>query len=414
MAAARAARAASRSGLQGVFCPACGGSGLARLYEQRSIPVQSTLLVGSQEEALAFPRGDLELVWCSGCGLAFNACFDPAQVAYGIGYEDAQAGSQTFQRFATDLARGWIERYRLAGRHLVEVGCGKGDFLRLICAEGGCSGTGFDPAFVPGRAAEAPGLTFRAEAFSDAHVPIEADFLICRHTLEHVGDVEAFLRLMRRACGRQRRIRLAFEVPDLRRILVEGAFWDFYYEHASYFTLGSLARAFVRTGFEVLDIRRVYGDQYLVLEAAPTAGRADLPPQADDLAETAALVDDFRSGVLARIDVWRARIAQLRAEGRRIALWGSGSKAVGFLTAVGDDGIVACVVDINPRRQGRYMPGCGMPIVAPADLPAHRPDIVIVMNRQYRDEIAADLAAMRLAPEICTVDAAPRPHGRYR
>ncbi len=398
------------SRLRGAFCPACGGNGLARLYEESSIPVQSTLLVGSREEALAFPRGDLELLWCSSCGLVFNARFDPSRVAYGVGYEDAQGGSPTFLRFATDLARGWIDRYGLAGRHLVEVGCGKGEFLRLICAEGGCSGTGFDPAFVPGRATEEPGLTFYAEAFSEAHVPIEADFLICRHTLEHVGDVETFLRLMRRACGVHPRIRLGFEVPDLRRILVEGAFWDFYYEHASYFTIGSLARAFVRAGFEVLDIRRVYGDQYLVLEAAPTAGRADLPPQADDLAETAVLVDNFRSGGLARIDAWRARIAQWCAEGRRIALWGSGSKAVGFLTAVGDHGIVSCVVDINPRRQGRYMPGCAMPIVAPADLPAHRPDIVIVMNPLYRDEITAELDAMRLAPEICSADAPPARH----
>ena len=394
-------------------CPACGAGGAAGLYALDAVPVQSTLLVASRAEALAFPQGALDLRWCEGCGLAFNAAFDPARVAYGAGYEDAQGASPTFVRFATALARGWIERHGLAGGHLVEIGCGKGEFLRLMAGIGGCSGLGLDPAFVPGREPDPPGVGFRAERFSEAHVPLDADFVICRHTLEHVGDVAGFLGLLRRACGPE--VRLGFEVPDARRILAEGAFWDVYYEHASYFTAGALARAFAFAGFDVLDVRREYGEQYLILEAAPAAGQgpsgrpAPLPPAADDLAETAALVAGFREEARARIAGWRAAFAAWAGQGRRVALWGSGSKAVGFLTTVGDPGIVACVVDINPARQGRFMPGCAMPIVAPAQLAAHRPDIVLVMNPLYRDEIAAEIRAMRLAPEILTLDAAPEP-----
>ena len=391
-------------------CPGCGERGAAALYALEGIPAQSTLLVRSRAEALAFPQGALELRWCPACGLAFNAAFDPARVAYDAGYEDAQGSSPTFVRFATGLARGWIERYRLQGRHLVEIGCGKGEFLRLMVAEAGCTGLGLDPAFVPGREPDPPGVAFRAESFSEAHVPLDADFVICRHTLEHVGDVAGFLKLLRRACGARREIRLGFEVPDLGRILAEGAFWDVYYEHSSYFTAGALGRAFESAGFDVLDVRREYGDQYLVLEAAPAAeGQGRLPPAADDLAATAALVEGFRARARAAIAGWRAAFAAWAAEGRRVALWGSGSKAVGFLTTIGDPGIVAAVVDINPVRQGRFMPGCAMPIVAPADLPAHRPDIVLVMNPLYRDEIAAEIDAMRLAPEIMTVEAAPEP-----
>lgn len=388
-------------------CPACGGADrLEPLYGLHGIPVQSTLLVPDRTAALAFPTGDLDLVWCAACGFAFNARFDPGLVDYGSGYEDAQGASPTFTAFATDLARGWIDRYDLAERHLVEIGCGKGDFLRLICAEGGCTGTGFDPAYVPDRAEALPGVDFRAENFTDRHVPLEADFLICRHTLEHIGDIEGFLRLMRRACGDSKSIRLGFEVPDLRRILAEGAFWDIYYEHAAYFTAGSLARAFARAGFEVLDVRRVYGEQYLILEAAPGSGRP-LPPLAEDLEETAELVARFRDTGIARIAAWRARFAEWRNAGRKVALWGSGSKAVGFLTTIGDPGPVIAVADINPARQGRYMPGCPMPIVAPGFLAEERPDIVIVMNPIYRDEIAAQLASMGMGPTILTAEGDP-------
>lgn len=400
-------------GRAGDTCPACGrDSDLRPLYDLAAIPVQSTLLLPDRETAEGFPTGDMALCWCPGCGLAFNARFDPARVDYGNGYEDAQGASPTFTAFATDLARGWIDSYGLRGGHLVEIGCGKGDFLRLICATGGCTGTGYDPAWAPGRGADTPGVAFRAENFTDAHVPVEADFLICRHTLEHIGDVAGFLALMRRACGDSSRLRLGFEVPDLRRILAEGAFWDIYYEHASYFTAGSLARAFRLAGFDVLDLRRAYGDQYLIIEAAPATGApAPLPALADDLEDTAALVAGFRDSARAAIDGWRQCFAAWHNAGRRVALWGSGSKAVGFLTTIGDPGIVSCVVDINPARQGCYMPGCAAPIVAPETLAEDStgivPDTVIVMNAIYRDEIAAQLSSMGLAPEILTSDAAP-------
>lgn len=390
-------------------CPACGtATGLTSLYTLRDIPVQSTLLVPDRAAALGFPSGSMDLTWCPSCGLAFNALFDRDRVDYGRGYEDAQGGSPTFTAFATDLARRWIDRYDLVGRHLVEIGCGKGDFLRLICAEGGCTGTGFDPAFVPGRAEDRPGVTFRDAEFTEADAPVAADFLICRHTLEHVGDVAGFLGLMRRACGANRAMRLGFEVPDFRRILAEGAFWDIYYEHAAYFTAGALARAFGRAGFEVLDVSRVYGDQYLVIEAQPGPGRGAELPLAADLEETAALVDRFRDAGLARIASWRAGFADWKARGLKVALWGSGSKAVGFLTTIGDPGIVSAVVDINPAREGRYMPGCAMPIVAPGALVADPPDIVIVMNPVYRAEIAESLRAMSLAPLVLTAEDDPQ------
>ena len=409
--------------------PACPGCGTGRdpvfLYGLRDIPVQSALLLPDRAAALGFPRGDLDLLWCPECGLAYNGRFDPARVAYGAGYEDSQGASPTFTAFATELARGWIDRHGLAGGHIVEIGCGKGDFLRLICAEGGCTGAGYDPAYVPGRAAEPAGVTFRAESFTEAHGPVAADFLVCRHTLEHVGDVAGFLRMLRRACGAGRGIRLGVEVPDLRRILAEGAFWDVYYEHASYFTAGALARAVRAAGFEVLDLRRVYGGQYLVIdarpaedgaaqEAAPPLPAAPLPALADDLEETAALVARFRDTGLARLAGWRDAFAEWERRGLRVALWGSGSKAVGFLTGIGVPGPVAAVADINPARHGAFMPGCPVPIAAPAELAEIAPDVVIAMNAIYRDEIAADLAGLGLAPVLLTADGGPpaeRPPG---
>ncbi len=393
----------------GSCCPACSNrAGIVSLYTLSGIPVQSTLLLDSETEALEFPTGDLELMWCPSCGFAFNSRFEPALVSYGKGYEDSQGASPAFTSFARELARGWIDRYGLKGKRLLEIGCGKGEFLQLMCEEGSCSGVGYDPAYVPGRTAVPEQVTFIARDFDADALPVETDFILCRHTLEHIGDVTAFLRLVRQACGDDQTIRLGFELPDFGRILHELAFWDIYYEHCSYFTAGSLARAFTKNGFDVLDVRLVFGDQYLIIEAKPTdgEGKAD-PVLADDLAPTARGVDRFKREGLDRIDEWRRAVMALEAAGMRIALWGSGSKAVGFLTTIGNMSPVHCVVDINPARAGRFMPGCPMPIIAPGELPSYRPDVVIVMNPVYRDEIAADIASMDLRPQLCTTEEPP-------
>ncbi|MDW8371412.1 MAG: hypothetical protein RMK81_14150, partial [Geminicoccaceae bacterium] len=186
---------------------------------------------------------------------------------------------------------------------------------------------------------------------------------------------------------------------DLRRILIEQAFWDLYYEHASYFTAGSLARLFRRTAFDVHALWRCYDDQYLVLEARPApAPTAPSLPLEDDLAETRALVTSFRTGIEAKLDGLRARLEGWRAEGRRIVIWGSGSKAVSFLTVLGLGSEVAAVVDVNPHKRGRWLAGTGHRIAGPDDLSTLRPDVVLVMNPIYLEEIRRDLATRGLAP----------------
>jgi hypothetical protein len=90
------------------------------------------------------------------------------------------------------------------------------------------------------------------------------------------------------------------------------------------------------------------------------------------------------------------------AHGPRIAIWGSGSKCVGFLQVLGAPTTkeIGCVVDINPHRHGKYMPGLHQPIVAPEELVNYQPDLVIVMNPIYIEEITKDLNAMGLHPKV--------------
>ncbi|MBY0423459.1 MAG: hypothetical protein K2Q06_14220, partial [Parvularculaceae bacterium] len=173
-----------------------------------------------------------------------------------------------------------------------------------------------------------------------------------------------------------------------------------------YFAPGSLARLFRRAGFDVVDIAVEYGDQYLTIEARPLApGAAPSPPLAieESVAAFATIVDSFSSGIDATLRGWRDRLDAARRDGKKVVLWGSGSKAVAFLTTLGLDDHVAWVTDINPHRHGCFMPKTGQEIVPPKALTTLGPDIVVVMNAVYVDEIRNDLAAMGLSPEILSL-----------
>ena len=108
----------------------------------------------------------------------------------------------------------------------------------------------------------------------------------------------------------------------------------------------------------------------------------------------------FVAAMPARIDHWSQVVAERSGAGKKIVLWGSGSKAVSFLTTLGIETQIQHVVDINPHRQGMYMPGKGQLIVGPEFLESDLPDTVIIMNPIYRSEISAKLATMELYPEI--------------
>ena len=195
-----------------------------------------------------------------------------------------------------------------------------------------------------------------------------------------------------------------FELPDVERVLTEQAFWDIYYEHCSYFTLGSLARLYARSGFSVETLFKAYAGQYLMIEglplASPAADGPALPALADDLERTAAEVAAFQAGVTKKLARLRGEVEAWRNAGKTISLWGSGSKAVSYLTTLGLGTEIAAVTDINPHKAGKFLAGTGHEISLPERLRVIRPDVVVVMNPIYADEIRAELAALGLAPEL--------------
>jgi SAM-dependent methyltransferase len=387
-------------------CPNCGSVGMPVFYELESVPVHSVLLLPTREEALSYPKGDIALGFCRTCGFISNVAFDPTLHEYSPQYEATQAFSPTFNTFHRNLAVHLIDRYDLHGKDIIEIGCGQGEFLTLLCELGGNRGVGFDPAYTGerGQSEAQAQITFIPDFYSEEYAYYQCDFLCCKMTLEHVQPTADFVSTVRRSVGSRPDTVVFFQVPDVMRILRELAFWDIYYEHCSYFSLGSLARLFRRCGFDVVDLWQDYDDQYLMLEARPGDGKGSLPlEQEDDLDALAQDVAHFCADYPSRLDQWRRDLQQIRSNGRRAVIWGAGSKGVAFLTTLNVQDEIAYAVDVNPYKRGTYMAGTGQEIVAPEFLQTYRPDVVIVMNPIYCDEIQRDLDRMGIAARLIPV-----------
>lgn len=387
------------------ICPSCASSDSEAFYHVADVPAHSVLLMPSAEVAQGYPRGDLDLAVCRSCGFIYNTSFDATLNDYSSEYEETQGFSPTFRTFAESLAQRWIDRHDIHDKTILEIGCGKGEFLALMCDLGGNRGIGIDPAVAPERLDPevVQRIDFRPELFGDEHLGIEADVVVCRHTLEHIQPVADFLRSVRTMIGDRTDTVVLFELPDVLRVLQEGAFWDLYYEHCSYFTPGSLARLFRREGFDVTDLAMDFDDQYILIEARPGPGDSTPLPLEDDLGSTLDAVDKFRSTIGAELDRWRrevdAHTDPSSGDEGGVVIWGAGSKGVAFLTTLGVTGIEQAV-DINPFKQGKFLPGTGTPVVSPDEMRVARPEAVIVMNPAYCVEIQRQLDELGVETEL--------------
>lgn len=384
-------------------CPLCRDGEMNTFYNLDNVPVHSVRLLRSVREAEQIQRGSINLGYCPICGFISNSSFNPEFQDYSNSYESTQACSPTFGSFEYQLANQLVEHCHLYNKDIIEIGCGQGEFISLLCEIGQNRGTGFDPAFDPlnNSFKKSERVTIIPDFFT-GNFPIEKpDFIICKMTLEHIRDVSGFIGSIRRMIGDRTDIDVFFQVPDVRRILKETAFWDIYYEHCSYFSPGSIARLFRLHGFEIGALWYAYGDQYIMLIAHLNKGlRISDLRENEYMIITPHEVDTFSRRVPEVIDEWRRTITDSVCQGERIVLWGSGSKGVAFLTTLGISHEIPYTVDINPRKQGTFMAGTGQKIVMPGFLQEYRPDKVILMNPVYHEEVRCILKDIGLFPQI--------------
>jgi hypothetical protein len=329
----------------------------------------------------------------------FNSAFNPSLVTYDGTYENSLHGSPRFQAYAQELADRLSSRFALRGRLVVEVGCGKGEFLRLLCCRAGARGLGIDESYDPsiaGDMEEDDSVTFVREPFSGLESGVRPAIIFCRHVLEHLPAPRTFVSELAAVARRSPDCGVFIEVPNVLYTLRDLGIWDLIYEHCLYFAAPALARLCESSGLRPSNVSQSFGDQYLCVEAIGTKPPAAFTPVDSEVRELSVLAREFGGRYRAKVAEWISQLEQFRAAGRRVVIWGAGSKGVTFANVVGGAERVACLVDVNPRKMDRFVPITGQPVVGPGTLAQLRPDVILVMNPLYVEEVEQQVRALDL------------------
>jgi hypothetical protein len=380
-------------------CPGCNGPCVESAYFIPQQPIILNYRFATAAESKSVFRENITLVQCRQCGLVFNGTFVSHADHYNSNYNNTQFFSGTFEHYVNELARAFVGQFDLHQKRILEVGCGKGHYLKILCRLGNNIGVGYDTTY--DGPPELPGgqiLFYREYVFS-RHINQAFDAIICRHVIEHVPNIGAFLLELRdiaKACGNPV---VFLETPSFEWIVKQGCYWDVFYEHCNYFSLPCLEYLCRMAGFEVLRQEAVFGGQYqtLVLTRANSPATGVLFPPG--IIEAASL--ELFTQRVDSAKTWLEKQILSSARGGAWAIWGAGAKGVALVNQIRIP-LPRFIIDINPEKQGGWIPGTEVPIVAPEDSRIRELAAVLIANPNYLDEITRLLRQQGYANSILT------------
>jgi SAM-dependent methyltransferase len=316
--------------------------------------------------------------------------------------------AEAWLRHARDYADAVTSRLGLGpASKIVELGSNDGYLLQFFVARG-IPVLGVEPAANVAKAAIANGIPTEIAFFSAATAERlrasghAADLIVANNVLAHVPDLHGFVAGMKALLRAQGTITVEF--PHLLNLIAERQFDTIYHEHFSYFSLLVVERVFQRHGLQVHDVEtlathggslRVYArhDQGGAVSERLVALRAHESRAGLDRIET---YRGFGAAVAAlKCDILDFLIAARRA-GKSVVGYGAPAKASTLLNYLGAGReFIAFTVDRSVHKQGRALPGTHIPIRAPDALFAARPDYVLILPWNLKDEIMRQLAGIR-------------------
>jgi len=388
-------------------CRLCAASLTATFADLGKSPIANSYLSADRLDAME-PFYPLRALVCGECLLVQVEEFETPEEIFSD-YAYFSSYSSSWLEHSQRLAEMLVERFELSPDHLVVELASNDGYLLQYLAERGPSVLGIEPAANVAEVARRRGIPTQAEFFGEqlarglrSRAP--ADLVLGLNVLAHVPDLNDFVAGVKVLLAEEGVA--VFEFPHLLRLIEELQFDTIYHEHFSYFSLLTARRVFARHDLELFDVEELptHGGSLRVYVRHAGDPVATPSPRVEELskAERDAGLDRLETyGAFDRAVMREKReivsfLADLRREGRSIAGYGAPAKGNTLLNYCGiGRETLDYTVDLNPAKQGRYLPGSEIPIRPPEALRETRPDVVVILPWNLRDEIMSDHAYVR-------------------
>ncbi|MFL6196446.1 MAG: methyltransferase domain-containing protein [Thermoanaerobaculia bacterium] len=399
----------TRSGLACRFC----GAPLSHVFvDLGAQPLANSYL---EPEALgkAEPFYPLRVYVCDACFLVQLPEEEKPEAIFSD-YAYFSSYSESWLRHARDYAEAMIERFGFGSDHqVIEIASNDGYLLRWF-KEWGVPVLGVEPAGNVAEAAVAAGIPTVVRFFGEAAARDlvaqgkRADLLVGNNVLAHVPDLNDFvagLKALLAPAGV-----LTMEFPHLLRLMAEDQFDTIYHEHYSYFSFATVRKVFAAHGLTLFDVEELptHGGSLRIYARHEARHEADAAkPVGERVADLLAREEAAGLGRLETYSAFTGRVErvkrgllrfliQAKEEGKSIAGYGAPAKGNTLLNYCGvRTDFLDYTVDRSPHKQGRYLPGVRVPIHGPDRLRETRPDYVLILPWNLKDEIVGQMADVR-------------------
>jgi SAM-dependent methyltransferase len=347
---------------------------------------------------------------CEQCWLVQTRDFAQADELFQADYAYYSSYSTSWLDHSRRYVAAMIGRFGLdASSHVVEVASNDGYLLQYV-REAGIPCTGVEPTAGTAQVARAKGIETVEDFFGVRLAGLmatrgqSADLTVANNVLAHVPDINDFV------AGFARLLKpngvATFEFPHLLRLLAESQFDTIYHEHFSYLSFTVVTTIFAANGLQVFDVEQLptHGGSLRVYAQRTDTGRRPRTENARRLEaeERAAGVANqaLYSGLQGAAEQIKYELLtfllQAKRDGKVVAAYGAAAKGNTLLNFAGVRGdLLAFVADRNPAKQDKFMPGSRIPIVGADHIERHRPDFILILPWNLRDEVVEQLRGAR-------------------
>jgi len=352
----------------------------------------------------------LRVLVCNECWLVQTEDYAGADELFSSDYAYFSSFSTTWLKHAEKYVADMAARFELnENSHIVEVAANDGYLLQFAKARG-IPSLGIEPTTSTANAARAKGIEIVEEFFGVklgqqlAAQGKQADLTAANNVLAHVPDINDFVggfAAILKPAGAS-----TFEFPHLLRLVSENQFDTIYHEHYSYLSLTAVKRIFEHNGLSVFDVEELstHGGSLRVYAQRKDTGSREISQNVAKILDSetaagmtsAAFYAGFQDKANRVKNDFLAFLIEAQRAGKTIAGYGAAAKGNTLMNYAGvRSDLLSYVVDRNPAKQDKYLPGCRIPIVAEDRLKQTRPDYVVILPWNLRTEVVEQLAYIR-------------------